>query len=132
MRRDSWDNWNDKGDAPQQPRRTGPITQLDVEAEIIRLSGSLEEETEAFEALAKDSAKKEAAYKRAWYTEYLSAEGAQKLRESFAGYKNADLYLEAQVAEALMRAKREKLYSIRAQLDSLRTIAANVRVQVRA
>ena len=34
--------------------------------------------------------------------------------------------MESQVAEAVMKAKREKLHTIRTALDSLRTLAANV------
>jgi len=34
------------------------------------------------------------------------------------------------IAEALVKSKREKLLSVRASLDSLRTLNANVRVQV--
>ncbi len=37
--------------------------------------------------------------------------------------------MESQVAEAVMKAKREKLDTIRTALDSLRTLAANVRAQ---
>ena len=40
--------------------RNKPISQIEVESEIMRLMDMLEEETEAFEALAEDSAKKEA------------------------------------------------------------------------
>ena len=53
--------------------RSNPISQVDVESEILRLLDDLERETEAFETLAVDSSKKEALYKSNWAKEYLSA-----------------------------------------------------------
>ena len=43
--------------------RTAPITQVDVEENILRLTEELEDHTEAFEVLAIDQSKKEARYK---------------------------------------------------------------------
>ncbi len=127
---DDWGDWK-KNAGPQSGRRTAPIDQVGVEAEINRLSQLLEEETEVFEQLAKDAAETEAAYKKAWWADFLHAEGPQKQRESMAGYKNAQLHEDALVADALKTAKRERLHSLRTQLDALRTIAANVREQTR-
>jgi len=111
--------------------RTKPLSSVDIEEEIVRISSELESETEAFELLAKDHAKKEANYKSQWFKEYLAADGSIKHRESWAGYKTSDLYYESVVAEALVKAKREKLHSLRTSCDALRTLAANVRSQVK-
>jgi hypothetical protein len=121
----SWDKWNNQ----QSQGRNAPISQVEVEERIVALTSSLENETEAFEALSIDHAKKEAEYKRAWHSEYLRAEGPVKEREAHAGYRTAEQHMESQVAEAVMKAKREKLHTIRTALDSLRTLAANVRAQ---
>lgn len=111
--------------------RNKPISSVEVESELVRLINDIEYETEAFEALSKDHAEKEASYKKQWFKEYLAADGAVKNKESWAGYKTSELYYEAMVAEALVRAKREKLHSLRTACDALRTIAANVRTQVK-
>jgi hypothetical protein len=111
--------------------RNKPISTVEVESELIRLTNEIESETEAFEILAKDHAVKEAEYKKQYFKEYLAAEGAVKQKESWAGYKTSELYYEAMVAEALVRAKREKLHSLRTACDALRTISANVRSQVK-
>ncbi len=111
--------------------RNRPITSDEVESELIRITHDLETETEAFEILAKDHAVKEAEYKKSWFKEYLAAEGAVKNKESWAGYKTSDLYYDAQVSEALVKAKREKLHSLRTACDALRTISANVRTQIK-
>tara|TARA_B100000029_G_scaffold516042_1_gene626365 strand:- start:2058 stop:2393 length:336 start_codon:yes stop_codon:yes gene_type:complete len=110
--------------------RSSPISPVEVEDNIIRLVDELEEHTEAFEVLAVDQSKKEAKYKSAWAHEYLSANGSIKERESWADYKQADQHYEVKIADALLKAKKEKLNSIRTALDSLRTLAANVRAQV--
>jgi hypothetical protein len=111
-------------------RRNGPISQVDIENDLLELIAELEEETEAFEILAEDSAKKEAIHKSSWAKEYLSVKGSIKERESWADYKMADSQYDFKIAEALVKAKREKLLSLRTSIDALRTLNANVRAQV--
>jgi len=111
--------------------RNAPIVSEEIESALASVIDALENETEAFEALSKDHAVKEASYKKEWYKEYLAAEGSIKHRESWAGYKTSDLYYEVVVAEALVKAKREKLNSLRTSCDALRTLSANVRTQVK-
>jgi len=111
-------------------RRNSPISQVEIEDELLRLIADLEDETEAFEVLAEDSAKKEALYKSNWAKEYLSAKGSIKERESWADYKMADEQYDFKIAEALVKSKREKLLSLRTSIDAMRTLNANVRVQV--
>jgi len=110
--------------------RTAPISQVEIEQELLRMMDLLEGETEAFEKLAEDAAKKEALYKANWAKEYLSAKGSIKEREAWADYKMADFDYDYKIAEALVKSKREKLLSLRTSMDSLRTLNANVRVQV--
>jgi hypothetical protein len=110
--------------------RNAPISQVDIEHELMRLIEMLEEETEAFESLAGDSAKKESLYKSNWAKEYLSAKGSIKEREAWADYKLADENFDYKIAEALVKSKREKLLSLRTSIDAMRTLNANVRAQV--
>lgn len=111
-------------------RRNTPISQVEIESELMRLMAMLEEETEAFESLCEESAKKEALYKSNWAKEYLAAKGSIKEREAWADYKLSDDSFDFKIAEALVRAKREKLTSLRTSIDALRTLNANVRAQV--
>ena len=110
--------------------RSKPISQVDIENELVRLMDMLEEETEAFETLAVDCAKKEALYKSNWAKEYLSAKGSIREREAWSDYKLSDESYDYKIAEALVKSKREKLTSIRTSIDALRTLNANVRTQV--
>lgn len=106
------------------------VTQVEIESEIIRLTALLEDETEKYADLIENYAKKDARHKSNWAKAYLAADGAVKQRESWADYEMADSLFEMKIAEALSKAKREKLTSLRTSLDSLRTLAANLRVQV--
>jgi hypothetical protein len=110
--------------------RNTPISQVEIENELLRLLSLLEEETEAFESLCGDAAKKEALYKANWAKEYLSAKGSIKEREAWADYKLSDESFDFKISEALVKAKREKLTSLRTSIDALRTLNANVRSQV--
>ena len=110
--------------------RTSPISQVEIEEELLRLADMLETETESFESLATEAAKKEARYKSNWAKEYLSAKGSIKEREAWADYKLADVAYDHKIAEALVKSKREKLSSLRTSIDALRTLAANVRAMV--
>jgi hypothetical protein len=110
--------------------RNTPISQVQIEQDLLHLLDQLEEHTEAFETLAEDGAKKEARMKAEWAKEYLSAKGSIREREAWADYKLADQNFEHKIAEALVKAKREKLFSLRTSIDALRTLNANVRVQV--
>lgn len=113
-----------------QYSRNNPISQVEIENELLRLLSMLEEETEAFEKLCEDAAKKEALYKSNWAKEYLAAKGSIKEREAWADYKLSDDSFDFKISEALVKAKREKLTSLRTSIDALRTLNANVRAQV--
>lgn len=110
--------------------RTTPISQIEIEQELIRLVNRLENETEQFETVAMDMAKKEVLYKSNWAKEYISAKGSIKEREAWADYKLDQQLFEYKCAEALVKAKREVLLSIRSSIDAIRTLNANVRTQV--
>lgn len=110
--------------------RNRPISQIDVEETLLELIGELEVETEAFERLAEDAAKKESLYKTNWAKEYLSAKGSIKEREAWSDYKMDEMMFDYKIAESLVKAKREKLLSLRTSIDALRTLNANIRAQV--
>ena len=105
--------------------RNSPISQVEIEQELVRLMDKLENET-----IAMDCAKKEALYKSNWAKEYLSAKGSIKEREAWADYKMDQENFEYKCAEALVKTKREVLLSLRTSIDAIRTLNANVRTQV--
>ena len=110
--------------------RSQPITQVDVENELLRLVSMLEEETEKFEVLAVDGAKNESNYKKLWASTYLVSDGSIRNREAMADLDNAEMMYAYKISEALVKSKREKLLFLRTSIDALRSLNANVRTQV--
>lgn len=110
--------------------RNGPITQGQIEEEIMRLLSILETETEEFEVLAQRAAETEATHKGMWAKQYLQANGSIRNREAEADFALSDSLYQFKISEALVKAKREKLLSLRTSVDALRTLNANVRAQI--
>lgn len=107
-----------------------PISQEEIEGEILRLVKLLEGETEKYATLITDASKKEAVYKTEWAKTYLSADGPVQQRQSWSDYTVADQAYSYRMAEALVKASKESLTSIRTNLSALQTLAANLRGQV--
>lgn len=96
----------------------------------MRLVEDLEEQTEGFEALAVDCAKAEAHFDKSWAQAYLQAGGPVEERKAWATFQTAEEAQAYKIAEALLRARRERLSSLRAQLEALRTLSANLRALI--
>jgi hypothetical protein len=111
-------------------RRNRPISQVEIEEEILRLVELLEHSTEDFAELAQEAAQSESDYKRAWAGQYLSASGAVKEREAWADFRTQEEFQKYKISEALVRSRREMLNATRTSIDALRTLAANVRSMV--
>lgn len=101
--------------------------QVDVEADIIRLSGLAEKVTTALAKRAAESARKDAAYRSAHAHAILKSTGTVAEREAQAALATEDEYLERKLAEASLDAAKEAGRNYRAQLDALRSINANLR-----
>lgn len=106
------------------------LTQVDIEDRLIRYMDALEEATDEFHSLAVTAAEAEADAKAVWAQAYLSMSGPVRQREALADLEADDAERSYKVAEARMKAAREHLLSLRTAIDALRTLNANVRVQV--
>lgn len=106
---------------------TAPITQHEVEQEILRLSRLAEQVTLELSKRAMAAAEAEAAWKVGFAKAFLRAEGAMPLRSEIATEECADLLLEREVTRAREKAAQEAGRNYRTQLDSLRSINANLR-----
>lgn len=107
----------------------GPISQVDIEHEIIRLTAVLEEETERYAVLIEDASKKESRYKAEFAKAYLNAQGSIEERRQWSEYQCADESYSYRIADALAKASKESMNSIRTNLSALQTLAANIRAQ---
>lgn len=116
--------------------RNGPIVQTEVEQLMAVLGSQLEEGAEVYAKLAEERAVSEADYKERYWTALIrqvdSSTGngprytaAQK--EARAGLVAKEEWRRFKLLEAREKAAQQYLITIRARLDSLRTIAANVR-----
>lgn len=109
------------------------FTQVDIEERIVRLNDELETYTEQFADIAEARAEAEAEYKYAFSRGIVEQNGKVPVatKEAIAHLRSPKAYREWKVLEARERATQQKLMAIRTQLDSLRTIAANVRTLTR-
>lgn len=102
--------------------------QVDVEAEILRLSNLAERVTTALAKRAKRSAEADAAYRSAHARAVLAADGGTvSEREASAALATEEEYLDRKLAEAELDAAKEAGRNYRAQLDALRSINASIR-----
>lgn len=114
-----------------------PMSQIQVEQEIHRLSQELTKQTEEHANLAVRAAKADTQYDLAHARALLGTPkviDGEKLtvaeREAKALIAVEDEVSENNLAEAIYRASVERGRNLRAQLDALRTIAANVRAAI--
>lgn len=125
------------GDRPQHAR--GVLTAAEVERNIMLISTSMENLTNDLVSLANDAAEKEHAYRVAYAKARLVARDGEghgpkgrttnEEADDIATVECDALLRARLIAEAIHQAARDTLSTRRAQLDALRTIAANVRAQ---
>jgi hypothetical protein len=106
------------------------LNQAQVEAEILRLSNLAERATTALAKRARVAAEADADYKCAHAKAFLEADGTVGEREARAALATQVQYRDRKIAEALLMGAQEAGRNYRAQLDALRSIAANLRALV--
>lgn len=105
------------------------LTQAQVENEILRLSQRLENLTDELAGRARAAAEAEANHKGRHATVYLATEGSIAERNARADVECHDLYTARLITAAQYETTKQACRSTETQLDSLRTIAANIRAQ---
>jgi len=111
----------------------GPVIQTEVEELMSVLGARLEEGTEEFAKLAEERAIAEADYKERYWTalvrlvDHMEHGLTVAQREARASLISKEEWRRFKLLEAREKAAQQFLITIRARLDSLRTIAANVR-----
>ena len=106
------------------------LTQVKVEQELMRLSELMEQRTNELADLAEQAAIAEADHKSAYAHAFVNTTGTGQFRENMATVMTCDALMRRKLKEATYQSCKESLHSIRAQLDALRTISANLRGQV--
>jgi hypothetical protein len=119
--------------------RNGPIrvlSQAEIEADLAAVSKELEIQTHFYADLASAAATAEADFKATFARAVvgMSANQSMKLtsaeKQARAEVIATDDFRAWKLAEARRNATKELLLSLRARLDALRSLAANVRYQV--
>jgi hypothetical protein len=109
------------------------LSQLDIEAEISRLSGILEDRTQNYGDAIQEAATAEARYRVAHAKAFVRARILEKLAErtadATATVECEELLLDRKAKEGLARALEEACRSLREQLGAVRTLSANIRSQ---
>jgi hypothetical protein len=116
-----------------------PLSQVEIECEIERLSTELEAATETYARLCREDAEAENAYQRRYHRAVIvhserttRADGSKATVAWVDAQAKLACETEAEVHRikaAELRAVKEALNTKRTQMDSLRTLAANVRGQ---
>ena len=107
-----------------------PLTQGQIETEIMRLADMLETVTDQLAKACEESAAAEVSWKCNEATAMLSSEQkSAELRKAEALTRCRREFAAHRGAEAVRDGLTEKCRTLRAQLDSLRTLSANVRAQ---
>ena len=105
-----------------------PMYQVEVEQKLLRLGEQLETEVEGYGVLTVERAEAESEYKRQYHRAILRlSEGTVAKKEAIAHLKAANAYHAWKIAEAQEKATQQKLIALRTQIESARTISANVR-----
>lgn len=117
--------------APRPIYAPEPLTQVRIESEIARLCALLEATTDELAKASEASAEHEIAWKLAEASALLrSDQKSAELRKAGALVESRTQYANHVRADAVRDSIQEKCRTLRAQLDSLRTLSANVRAQV--
>lgn len=111
------------------------VHQGDIEAEILRISDLLERATGDLATAAEEAAEAEADYRVAYAKAFRFAKGTEdvklteKIREAIATIACDELLHRHKLGVARQLSLQEKCRQLRAQLDAVRTLSANVRGQ---
>jgi hypothetical protein len=106
------------------------LSQEQVEAEIVRLSGLAEKVTTAMARRAVDAANADATYKCEFAKALLQTEGTVAEREAQATIATQNEYRAYRITEAKFKTASEAGRNYRAQLDALRSLNTNLRALV--
>ena len=110
------------------PRPVGVLSTGQIESEILRLSEALETGTEEYAVRIEAEANAEVKWKQCEATAMLrSDQKSEALRKAEAIQIHAEAHRDYRIAGARASAQAEVCRTLRAQLDSLRTLAANAR-----
>lgn len=112
-----------------------PLTQAGVEERIVAISDDMETATEELARLSDIAAEAEVNFKVKWAQQILKAKAAGDGKSTVSDREaEATIATESElrariISEARHSVQQDKLRTMRARLDALRTVSANIRAQ---
>lgn len=107
-------------------------SQTDIVLRLAELSRLLDAATVEVAVLDEEAVRAKQAFEVSWARAYLKAEGSIEARKAEAVLVTAGEALEAELCAAKVRACRERIRTLGAQLDVGRTLSAAIRSQFQA
>lgn len=105
-----------------------PLYQVDIEQRLEILMERLDKEVDRFAELSVECAEAEANFKRKYHRTVLqSPSGTVAQREAGAHLNSATEFRRWKIVDAQLRATQQALIALRTQIETNRTISANVR-----
>ena len=107
-----------------------PVYQAEIEAEIIRLLGEIENEVlPQLAQISEEASIAEVKYKVEHAKAYLKAQGPTATRNAHAVVESGDQLLDRVITDRGVTTVREKLHAYEASIDALRTLLVGTRNQ---
>jgi hypothetical protein len=105
------------------------LTQVDIETDILRICDKLEQDTSLLAETSVQRAEAEATFKQRYAKAMVEQTGKVPVasKEAIAHLRSSDEFRIWRILEAREKATQQSLLALRARLDALRTISANVR-----
>lgn len=108
---------------------TEPLTPASLVATLTGIGRALDEKSDEIAELDETHVRLKANYKREFAREFLTAVGSNDVRRYTAEQNTADLHLEMELAEQVLRAAREALRVLRDRLEIGRSLGALLRTE---
>lgn len=106
-----------------------PLTPASLVATLSGIGRDLDEKSDEIAALDEAHVRLRAELKRCFAREFLTTAGSNDVRRYTAEQSTADLYLEVELAEQVLRAGRESLRVLRDRLEIGRSLGALLRAE---
>lgn len=105
------------------------LTQVDIETDILRICDKLESDTSLLADISVQRAEAEATFKQRHARAMVEQTGKVPVasKEAIAHLRASEEFRVWKILEAREKATQQSLLALRARLDALRTISANVR-----
>lgn len=111
-------------------RSPDPLSQHDVERNIVELSGELSQATSDLYSATRKAAVARHAYRVAHARAFLDAEGTEKARDAAATIASSDQLLDRELSGAVEDQLKIACANLRAQLEGMRSLNTNLRQAV--